>query len=191
MPRLDDARSKILENAQNLAQNRGFSGFSFRDIAEEIGIKAASIHYHFPTKDSLIIELARNYRKVFFQQLDQLTRDVARPQQRIKILIEVFQAVLIEEDRMCLCGMLAADAELLSDEARNEVTNFYNQCVEWIAKEWAQLGQKNPRDMAVDTFVRLEGAMLISRVAASNEPFVVIKKAIEKTLDSAAVGAGD
>jgi len=184
MPRLDDARSQILKTAQLLAQNRGFGGFSFRDVADEVGIKSASIHYHFPTKDDLIIELARRYREMFFQQLDVLTQDVTGPEDRIKALIGIFQAVLIEENRMCLCGMLAADAELLSDEARSEVTQFYDECIDWLSREWAKMGHENPRHMAVDTFVRLEGGMLISRISASTEPFEVIKQAIENALHS-------
>ncbi len=184
MPRLEDARSKILKSAQFFVQNRGFGGFSFRDIADEIGIKSASIHYHFPTKDELIIELARNYREEFFRQLDELTHDVTEAGQRIKILVEAFQAVLIEDDRMCLCGMLAADAEFLSDQARREVTRFYNDCVSWLSTQWTKLGKKNAHDMAIDTFVRLEGAMLIARVSGSTEPFEVVKKAIMNSIGS-------
>ncbi len=184
MPRLNDARSKILQTAQLLAQNRGFGGFSFRDIADEIGIKSASIHYHFPTKDDLIIELSRRYREMFFQQLEELTRDATGPDDRIKTLIGIFETVLIEENRMCLCGMLAADAELLSDEARCEVTRFYDNNIDWLSREWEKLGHEKPRHMAVDTFVRLEGAMLISRISASTEPFEVIKSAIENALFS-------
>jgi len=184
MPRLDDARLQILDTAQLLAQNRGVGGFSFRDVANEVGIKSASIHYHFPTKDDLIIELARRYREMFFQQLEELTRDIAGPEDRIKALIGIFQTVLIEENRMCLCGMLAADAELLSDEARSEVARFYDECIDWLSREWANVGHENPRHMAIDTFVRLEGGMLISRISASTEPFEVIKKQIENTLFS-------
>ena len=28
----------------------GFHGFSFRDLAADVGIKSASVHYHFPIK---------------------------------------------------------------------------------------------------------------------------------------------
>ena len=182
MPRLDDARSKILETAQNLAQSVGYCGFSFRDIAQEIGIKSASIHYHFPTKDDLIIELSQKYREDFFQQLAELNRDSTGPEERIKALIQIFQTVLVDENRMCLCGMMAADAELLSDEARSEIMRFYHESIGWLSDQWAQLGHKDPKAQAIDTFVSLEGAMLISRMATSHEPFEIIKKKIEDTL---------
>lgn len=184
MPRLEDARLKILDTAQELAQIRGFSGFSFRDVAEEIGIKSASIHYHFPTKDTLIIELARRYRQVFFQQLETLTAKSTTPGEKIKMLMDTFEHVLTKENRMCLCGMLAADIELLSDEARAELLHFYNDAVDWLSREYAQLGHKHPREMAIDTFVRLEGGMLMSRITASTEPFDTIKKSIENALVS-------
>ena len=185
MPRLNDARSKILEVSQNLAQNWGFSGFSFRDIADEIGIKSASIHYHFPTKDDLIIELARNYRVDFFGALEAATQDISSPAEKITVLIGMFRHVLVEENRMCLCGMLAADARLLSQEARDEIKHFYEASIEWLSNEWEKLGYENSRERAIDTFIRLEGALLISRIAGSHEPFDVAKTEIEKAIKSA------
>jgi TetR/AcrR family transcriptional repressor of nem operon len=42
-----------LDIAEQLVQTRGFNGFSYADIAAEIGISKASLHYHFPTKAML------------------------------------------------------------------------------------------------------------------------------------------
>lgn len=44
---------EIIEAAQELAQTRGYNGFSYQDIAERVGIRTASIHYHFPSKGDL------------------------------------------------------------------------------------------------------------------------------------------
>ena len=42
-----DTRTKILDSAQRLIQTRSFQGFSFRDIADEVGIRKASLYHHF------------------------------------------------------------------------------------------------------------------------------------------------
>lgn len=62
---LNQTAAKILTVAQDLLQRKGFNGFSYRDLAAEIGIKTSSIHYHFPTKDDLALNLVRNYRQIF------------------------------------------------------------------------------------------------------------------------------
>ena len=48
-----NAREAILEAAKRTAQAHGYSGLNFRELGAEVGIKGASIHYHFPTKADL------------------------------------------------------------------------------------------------------------------------------------------
>ncbi|MDF2795086.1 MAG: transcriptional regulator, TetR family [Pseudomonas orientalis] len=47
--------------ARKMVQTRGYNGLSFRELAKEVGIKSASIHYHFPTKGDLGAALAKRY----------------------------------------------------------------------------------------------------------------------------------
>ena len=44
---------EILEVGQELIQTVGYDGFSYRDIADRVGIKSASVHYYFPAKTDL------------------------------------------------------------------------------------------------------------------------------------------
>ena len=55
------AREQILDAAEKRARMAGYHGFSFRDVAEDVGIKSSSVHYHFPTKGDLCEALARRY----------------------------------------------------------------------------------------------------------------------------------
>jgi len=50
---LSDTAERILDIAQDLIQRRGFNAFSYHDIAAPMGIRKASIHYHFPSKADL------------------------------------------------------------------------------------------------------------------------------------------
>ena len=45
--------SRILDVAERLAQTQGYNGFSYADIAAELGITKASLHYHFASKADL------------------------------------------------------------------------------------------------------------------------------------------
>jgi TetR/AcrR family transcriptional regulator, transcriptional repressor for nem operon len=48
-----DTKQRILESAMRLIQSRSYAGFSFQDIADEVGIRKASIYSHFRSKEAL------------------------------------------------------------------------------------------------------------------------------------------
>jgi len=43
-----DARERLLEAAQNLFAEKGYAGTTLRDISSKLGLKHASLYYHFP-----------------------------------------------------------------------------------------------------------------------------------------------
>jgi AcrR family transcriptional regulator len=59
------APERILDVAEALGQTRGFNGFSYADIAVQLGVTKASLHYHFPSKSDLgraLVALSRSFR---------------------------------------------------------------------------------------------------------------------------------
>ena len=56
-----DTATKLLDAAQHFVQTRGFNAFSYKDLAAAVGIRTASIHYHFPTKGDLGAALMQRY----------------------------------------------------------------------------------------------------------------------------------
>ncbi|GCD57345.1 hypothetical protein NBRC3222_2682 [Acetobacter pasteurianus NBRC 3222] len=57
----ESSREAILAAARKAAQTRGYNGLNFRELAKEVGIKPASIYYHFPSKADLGMAVARRY----------------------------------------------------------------------------------------------------------------------------------
>jgi TetR/AcrR family transcriptional repressor of nem operon len=57
---------RLMDLVEAHIRNAGYGGFSFRDLAAEIGIKSASVHHHFPTKASMAAAVARWYGDRFF-----------------------------------------------------------------------------------------------------------------------------
>lgn len=49
------ARRRILDVAAQQFRSRGYAGVSVRGIAAATGLRAASLYYHFPTKDDLVL----------------------------------------------------------------------------------------------------------------------------------------
>src|SRR6266851_3631211 len=99
------AATAILDVAERLAQTRGYNGFSYADIAAELGVTKASLHYHFPSKAELGRALIERYHGLFCAALDAIDRQTKPPQEKLKRYVGLYDAVLSNE-RMCLCGML-------------------------------------------------------------------------------------
>src|ERR1700755_1413575 len=97
-----DTASRALEIAQRLAQTRGSNGFSYADIADELEVTKASLHYHFESKADLGLALIERYTEGFRRALDGITGDGAT---RLRRYARLYEEVLVR-DRMCLCGML-------------------------------------------------------------------------------------
>ena len=160
---------KVLDVAQEMIQQRGYNGFSFREIAQAIGIKSASIHYYFPSKGDLGVALVKRYRKAFAAELSAITARHGAAQKRLKRFIELFRRTLTD-DRLCLCGMLGAEKGVLPEEVNAEVRDFFALCEAWLVevlKQGRQAGEIDyrgtPRVMADQLLALLEGAMVVAR----------------------------
>ena len=54
-------REALIRTAEQLMRTRGYSAFSYADLSESVGIRKASIHHHFPTKEDLGKALVEEY----------------------------------------------------------------------------------------------------------------------------------
>ena len=132
-------RERLVEHALVLIRQRGYNGFSYRDLAERVGIKTASIHYYFPSKDDLIVEAIGIYADRDSSVLQRI--DASLPaDQRLDHYAALFHVA--PSDQVCLCGMLAADFASLSDRARQAVQSFYRMHEAWLTKVVAD-GQRD------------------------------------------------
>lgn len=164
-----DTAERMLDLAERLVQTRGFNGFSYADIARELGVTKASLHYHFPTKADLGHRLVARYHATFMTALVALDERDASASAKVRAYMALYAAVL-QEDRMCLCGMLAADYATLPDPMRSAVAQFFAANERWVTTVLAG-GQAagdlrfagSPEDVARLLVSALEGAMLVAR----------------------------
>jgi TetR/AcrR family transcriptional repressor of nem operon len=164
-----DTATAILDIAERLIQRRGFSGFSYADIAAELGITKASLHYHFPSKAELGESLITRYAARFAEALTQIGGHAELAAERLQAYCALYRAVLAGQ-RMCLCGMLAAEYEVLPDPMRRAVVAFFDHNQAWLStllEEGSVAGTlrfAGTADHAARHIIAaLEGAMLVSR----------------------------
>jgi TetR/AcrR family transcriptional repressor of nem operon len=162
-----DTRQMIMSAARLMVQTRGFNGLSFRELAKEVGVKSASIHYHFPTKGDLGAALARRYTDEALVYFDSLLAASEDPAAHIRGYTEVFRSALVNNNRMCLCGIMAAEHDDLPAEVRAEVDKFTEVNVRWLVKVLS-LQQPAAQAEAIERhalaiFAAVEGAQLVAR----------------------------
>lgn len=153
----------ILASAERRARTGGYHGFSFREIADEIGVKSASIHYHFPAKEDLGAVLARRYADRFLERLG--PPDAATPDERIARYKATFRAAVAEDGRMCLCGMFGAEITALPARVAEETRDFFARNLLWLAAVEARRGhgEDAAQARAATILAALEGAIILSR----------------------------
>ena len=160
---MSDTRTRILDLAEGLTQAKGFNGFSYLDLAAEIGIKNSSIHYHFKAKADLALALVRRHREKLAEAHAQFDHSIASPQDRLKSLITYFNGYIAEE-RICMCGMMAAEFESISPDVRRELIHYFRDFQNWLAKQFSEMNHPDPPNAALQFLSALEGALLLARL---------------------------
>lgn len=161
-----DTRQAVMAAARAMVQARGYNALSFRDLAEAVGVKSSSIHYHFPTKGDLGAELARQYTADFLTYMDGLPAELDW-KGRIAVYAQVFRDTLLRENRMCMGGIMAAEYSDLAPEVKAEVAQFTSRITAWLAGVLAggmpELDEAARLNRAGAIFAAIEGAQLVAR----------------------------
>jgi TetR/AcrR family transcriptional repressor of nem operon len=172
-----DTATRILDVAEQLLQTRGFNGFSYADVAAEINITTASLHYHFPGKAELGRALIARYAANFFGALADIEQRFPDAPGRLEAYAELYARVL-HAQRLCLCGMLAAEYQTLPAQMREAVISFFDNNEAWLARV-LEVGRQdgtlefNGSAAATARMIicGLEGAMLVTRPYGDNGRF--------------------
>ena len=160
---------QILDMAQQLVQTRGFNAFSYGDIAEALHVTKASLHYHFTTKADLGVGLIERYEKRVEEALAEIDRSGAGAAEKIRAYVRIYSEVL-RDDRMCMCGMLAAEFATLPKPMQSALDRYFDRNDQWLAaaleegrRQGALRFSGAPADMAQFLIGSLEGAMMLAR----------------------------
>lgn len=151
-------RHRILDAAEARARRGGYNGFSFRDLAEDVGVKSASIHHHFSTKPELAEALARRYAERARERLGDPAQLL--PAEALARVTALFRDALLRDDRMCLCGLFGAERDILPPGVDAAVAAFFRLVLDYLRTAFA--GSQTPASPEA-VLARLEGALIIAR----------------------------
>ncbi|MFT5395430.1 MAG: TetR/AcrR family transcriptional repressor of nem operon [Gammaproteobacteria bacterium] len=182
---------QIMDTATMLLQKHGFNAFSYSDISKLIGIKTASIHYHYPSKYDLGKSVMQKYRLMHQAALKKIDAESDTPLKKLHDFADLFSYTMGKDYRMCPCGMLTTDISTLPDSIKVEVQGFYLDSESWLASILKKGLEKeifkfdmSPGECAKTLFASFEGAMLSARAFEDKNRLIKSLKQIIKLIQA-------
>jgi len=190
MSTTSDTKTQLLDAAQELVTRRGFNAFSYKDLAEVVGIRTASIHYHFESKAKLGQALMQRYTS-------ELEGALAGFDQRLrseKARLEAFIGMYTDTEKrgaMCLCGSFASDLGTLPGEIADEVQAYLDRCEAWV-KACLVAGiatgefraTSKPADLAASLVAGLQGGLILARAQSGSPLLARVRRSFLQNLDA-------
>jgi TetR/AcrR family transcriptional regulator, transcriptional repressor for nem operon len=157
---------KIVAVATRIAQAHGYGGLNVRALADEVGIKAASLYHHFPSKADLAAAVAKRYWEDSAAALDALADETPDPVASLRKYPQTFRRSLENDNRMCLSSFMAAEYDDLPEIVQREVRAFADVNVAWLARMLVAAGMTAPVEAqarARAIYAAVAGAQLMAR----------------------------
>src|ERR1700712_1140282 len=161
-----NSKEAIMAAARRTAQAHGYNGLNFRDLAAEVGIKAASIYHHFPSKADLGTAVAKRYWEDASARLEDVLANASDAKSALHRYPDVFRQSLERENRLCLGSFMSAEHDDLPVSVTSEIQTFSDVNVAWLEKRLGEAGIVGPADIgdrARAIFAAVAGAQLMAR----------------------------
>ncbi|HEY9274864.1 TetR/AcrR family transcriptional regulator [Achromobacter sp. SD115] len=169
-PTSNTTREQLLAHAEKLIRTRGCNGFSYRDLAEHVGVKTSSIHYYFPGKDDLLYEAVDAYSTRALAAIRAI--DTSLPaQEQLDQYLSMMESRACGSGELCLAGMLAAEVNSLPERVRGALQGFFRAHEAWLARVLAEGAAQGtmkfsgtPEAAGRAVFATVQGCILIARL---------------------------
>lgn len=170
-------RDRLMLEAERLVRRLGYAGFSYADLASAVGLTKASIHHHFPSKETLGLALIAAYDARYEAAMADIRERSLDAPSRIDAYAALYLKGL-EDDLGCLCAALAVEVAVLPPTFRKALAAFFEKHVAWLAAVIAEgqaageaRGGVDPQTQARQIIATLEGALLMERVFGRTDGF--------------------
>jgi TetR/AcrR family transcriptional repressor of nem operon len=164
-------QQKLIDSARRLIQTRGYNGFSYADVADEVQVRKASIHHHFPAKSDLARAVVEQSRALIVEQTAALAAGDFDPETKLRMYTGYWEKCIADASApFCVAGMLASELPTLPDDLGNAVRAHFVDLSNWleiVLTRGAQMGryelQGSARQEAESFMAMVYGAMLTAR----------------------------
>lgn len=182
-----DTRKAILKRAERYLQDAGYASFSFRDLASDLGIKSASVHYHFPSKEELGVALLKSYRDKFARWVE--SREGSGSAKADLLDWFRYYQHLASTGDICPGGAFGAEYSALPERVRNELTAMESEMRAWL-RDTLKTGRKQGEiraegkieDQAELVLATLQGGTQVARATGDPKTFDGVLKQLKVIL---------
>lgn len=180
-----DTREQIIQLADHLIRDKGYNAFSFYDISKSVGIKTASIHYHFPAKSDLGVSVIEQHIKNLSILKEKYNSK--SPVEKLNKFFSIYSSIK-NENKVCLVGSLATDFNTLDKKVKDKLKIFSEIMLDWVS-EFLREGRNSkvfqfeglPRTKAIMIIGSMLAIVQLSRLTGDKD-FKTITDTIKKEL---------
>lgn len=178
----EDRKAQIVRAARSLFQERGYPGFSYADLEAQLGIRKASIHHHFRTKDALAVAIAQSFLTEIMHDFGELEAEHAGPVERFEGLLTIYAKRFRNGSHMCPFGSMTAGWAHVPEEMKRHFHQIYQSAIHWVSQLLADGVQSGdfhftgtPTAMATLLLAALQGGAQIA-IAEGDDAFETITR---------------
>jgi len=172
-----DTKTRLMDVAEDQLRRKGADGVSYADLSKGIGIRTASIHYHFPAKSDLLSAVMARYSSEVLRHLEDTWR-LPYGAHRIAAFLDLYREALDEGSRLCLCVAYTVSQESLHPGTKAEIARFREAVITWLMtsfdagrKDGSIEGVGDLSSEAAAALALAEGAQIAARLRGSVHPF--------------------
>jgi TetR/AcrR family transcriptional regulator, transcriptional repressor for nem operon len=183
MVRNTNTKRAIMDLSEAFLQEKGFNGFSYAHIAAELGVENAAIHYHFRTKESLVIAVIQRYRDRFQLWINNARVKNLPPQEKLDWFFSIYTNTRADNGKVCLAGSLETEFNSLPASLREQTEALTRELLTWL-QSTLQEGREagvfhfggDPASKAALILSSLQGGLQMARALGTDKFHAVVEQ---------------
>lgn len=167
-----DTKTLLMDAAEQQVRHKGADGFSYADLSNQVGIRKASIHYHYPAKSDLLTAILARYDGRVMDLLDGYATTLPTGGQQLSAFIDLYRDALQDGTMLCLCVAYAVSPDSLSDETQRGIFRFRAKVKSWLEQSFVRAISDGsiahagtPEHEAAAVHALVEGAQIAARIS--------------------------
>ena len=163
---------RLMKAAEDRIRSDGYHAMSFRELADDLGIKSSSVHYYFRRKEDLAVALVGRYSDMFFSELEKNAASAQTGTERVRAICGLYRDAFTQSERVCLCGVLGAEKGGLPVDVSNAVGRFLSKNVDWVKSALpTNTSLEHQQARAEHIIASLQGALILAKNLSGVEVF--------------------
>lgn len=182
-----NARERVITAAEILFRQRGYNVVTMRDIAEEVGIRQASLYYHFPSKEQLFITVIE---QVFERHRNGLQQALTGAGSDLRAQLLAVSRWFISQPPLNFLSLMHTDMPALSEEQTQQLSLIAYQSIfapirqAFIAaQEQGQIREVKPNILAGLFLSAMDGMNYASTLPDTSPKDVLASEVVSVLLD--------